>query len=74
MVGLAWVGRGFGPGVSGHGWGSLLACSGVGIGLGAGIFWVVGAYTQAWVWGLVAGWLLLVDFGRYSFDLFSEGL
>ena len=47
-----------------------MACSGIGIGLGAGIFWVVGACTQAWVWGLVAGWLLLVDFGRYSFDLF----
>ena len=66
MVGLAWVGRGFGPGVGGHGWASLLACSGVDIGLGTGVFWVVGACTQAWVWGL------LVDFGRYSFDLFSE--
>ena len=45
-----------------------MACSGIGIRLGVGIFWVVGACTQAWVWALVAGWLLLVDFGRYSFD------
>ena len=61
-------------GALGHGWVGLLACSDVGIGLGAGVFWVVGACTQAWVWGFLAGWLLLVDFGRYSFDLFSEGL
>jgi len=61
MVGLAWVGRGFGPRGSGHGLASLLARSGVGIGLGAGVFQVVGAYTQAWDWGLVAGRLLLVD-------------
>jgi len=74
MVGLAWVGRGFGLGGSGHGLASLLACSSVGIELGVGVFWVVGACTQAWVWGLVAGRLLLVDFGRYSFDLFGEEL
>jgi len=61
MVGLAWVGQGFGPGVSSHGWASLLACSSVGIGLSTGVFWVVGACTQIWVWGLVAEWLLLVD-------------
>ena len=48
-MGLAWVGQSFGPGIGGHGWVSLLACSGVGIGLGVGIFWVVDACTQAWV-------------------------
>jgi len=74
MVGLIWVGLGFGLGVGGHGWVGLLACSSVGIELGAGVFWVVGACTQAWVWGLVAEWLLLVDFGCYLFDLFSKEL
>jgi len=69
MVGLAWVGWGFGPGSGGHGLVSLLACNSVGIGLGVGIFWVVGACT----WRLVPGWLLLVDFGRYSLDFFGEG-
>ena len=73
MVGLAWVGRGFGPGGSGRGLTSLLACSSVDIGLGAGVFRVVGACIQAWVWRLVPGWLLLVDFGRYLLDIFGEG-
>jgi len=54
MVGLAWVGQGFRLGVSGHGWASLLACSGVSIRLGMSIFWVVSACTQIWVWELVA--------------------
>ena len=73
-MGLAWVGQSFGPGVDGYGWVGLLVCNSVSIGLGMSIFWVVGTCTQAWVWGLVVGWLLLVDFGCYSFDLFSEGL
>jgi len=72
-VDLAWVGQGFGPGSGGHGLVSLLACNSISIGLGAGIFWVVGACTQAWVWRLVPGWLLLVNFGRYSLDFFGEG-
>jgi len=73
MAGLAWVGRGFGRGGSGRGLASLLACSSVDIGLGAGVFRVVSACTQAWIWRLVLGWLLLVDFGRYSLDFFGEG-
>ena len=73
MVGLAWVGRGFVPGGSDRGLASLLARSGVGIGLGTGVFQVVGACTQAWVWRLVPGRLLLVDFDRYSLDFFGEG-
>jgi len=58
MVGLAWVIRSFGPGGSGRKLASLLACSGVSIGLGVGVFWVVGACTQAWVWRAVVLWLL----------------
>ena len=69
---LGW--SGLWPGGSGRGLASLLARSGVGIGLGTGVFQVVGACTQAWVWRLVPGWLLLVDFGRYLLDFFGEGL
>jgi len=55
MVGLAWVGQCFGPENSSCVLASLLAYSGIGIGLCIGVFQVLGACTQAWAWRLVPG-------------------